>query len=349
MGIVIVGSGIAGITCAEELAKAGLAVTLVTRETAGHYSRPLLSHGFSNDDVEQRIVTRAFDALRQHGIQVHAGCEARAIDGAARKLACAGAQGPFSLDYDTLVLAPGSEAFVPPPLMAFRENFHVLNSLDDLIALRRLRQQALKQGQRPRWALIGGGLIGCEVASDLAKAGDNVVLFHMADRLMERQLLEDDAATLLQVFQQSDIAVELNCNVASIEADGNWRVVVTDRGRHGGFPEALVGPLRGGFHGVLVACGFKPRTQLAQAAGLPVQRGISVDGFLRTADPAIHAVGDAAQYADGRVYAFIAPIRSQAQWLARYLAGATNEAWVPPVFHPKAKIHGFTASHPYRL
>lgn len=338
MSIVIVGSGIAGVTCAEALIKAGREVSLVTQETVGHYSRPLLSHGFSRDDIEQRIVARGCDALRQEGIQVHAGCVVVCLDVVDQRLTCTGADGvEFTLDYDTLVLAPGSEAFVPPPLQAYRQWFHVLNSLDDLLVLRRLRQTALDQGQQPKWAMIGGGLIGCEVASDLAKAGDTVTLFHVADRLMERLLREDDAATLLQTFRQTGIAVELGCDVAAIEANGEFRTVLTGAARHDGF------------HGVIVACGFKPRVRLAQEAGLPVQRGISVDGFLRTADAHIHALGDAAQCSDGHIYAFIAPIRAQALWLASYLSGATSEPWVPPVFHPKAKVHGFTAIHPYQF
>lgn len=133
------------------MAKTGRAVTLVTRETAGHYSRPMLSHGFSHDDIEQRIVTRSFEQLRQNGIQVRAGCDAVRIDAAVRQLACVGGEGEFSLDYETLILAPGSEAFVPPPLSASRENFQVLNSLADLLALRRIRQQALDDGRRPKW------------------------------------------------------------------------------------------------------------------------------------------------------------------------------------------------------
>lgn len=336
MSIVIVGSGIAGVTTAETLAKAGQEVALVTRESAGHYSRPMLSHGFSHADVEQRIITRRFDELRQHGIQVHAGCEAQQIDLTSRRLQVAGAEGEFALDYDSLILAPGSDAFVPPPLLAFRGQFQVLNSLDDLLALRRLRQTVLDSGRQPRWGLIGGGLIGCELASDLAKAGDRVSLFHMADRLMERQLQPDDSAVLQEHFLQTGIQMHFSCNVSAIEADGDGRAVATDSGRHSGFD------------GVIVACGFKPRIQLAQQAGLATQRGISVDGFLRCSAPQVYAVGDAAQCSDGKVYAFIAPIRSQALWLAQHLAGGGSPAaWTPPAFHPKAKIHGFTASHPY--
>lgn len=336
MNTVIIGSGIAGFTCAEALAKAGQAVSLVTRETAGHYSRPMLSHGFSREDVEQRIVMRRFEEMQQQGIRVYRGCDALAINPAGRSLRCQGGDGEFTLDYDTLILAPGSDAFIPPPLQAFRGQFHVLNSLGDLLALRRLRQAVLDSGGQPRWGLIGGGLIGCEMASDLAKAGDAVSVFHMADRLMERQLQPDDSAVLQEHFAQSGIQMHFNCNVAAIEtATDERKAVATDSGRHADFD------------GVIVACGFKPRIQLAQQAGLATQRGISVDGFLRCSTPQVYAVGDAAQCSDGKVYAFIAPIRSQALWLAQHLAGGDQPAWTPPAFHPKAKIHGFTAAHPY--
>jgi NAD(P)H-nitrite reductase large subunit len=60
-------------------------------------------------------------------------------------------------------------------------------------------------------------------------------------------------------------------------------------------------------------------------------------------------VGDVAELPNGKIYAFILPIRSQAHWLARYLAGQEQDGWMPPVFTTKAKVHGFDAIHPYTL
>jgi NAD(P)H-nitrite reductase large subunit len=114
-----------------------------------------------------------------------------------------------------------------------------------------------------------------------------------------------------------------------------------------GYAVKLENGSEAGFHGIIVACGFKPRTDLAKTAGLEVNRGIVVDPYLRTQDPDIHAIGDAAECADGRLYAYIMPIRHQAMWLARFLAGAASEPWQPPAFKPRAKVHGFVADHPY--
>jgi NAD(P)H-nitrite reductase large subunit len=201
--------------------------------------------------------------------------------------------------------------------------------------LRTFRQGFLDQNRRPHWAIIGGGLIGCEVASDLAVSGDPVTLFHVMDRLMERQLEAEDSQRLLEILKTSGVDVLLNQSVQSLARDGE-KVSVTN----GAAAE---------FDGVIVACGFKPRTEPAQQAGLDVGRGIKVNGGLQTSDPDIFALGDVAELPNGKLYAYILPIRSQAQWLAGRLAGREDSDWTPPAFTTKAKVHGFEAVHPYHL
>ena len=337
MHIVIIGSGMAGITLAEELRKrsAETRITVLTRETHGYYSRPMLSHGFSREDVETKIILKSFAALGSAGIEVRTNTDVLAIDRAARTVSLRHNGEDTVVGYDTLVLAPGSEAFIPPPFRSAAGLYRIVNSLDDLIGLRRERAEILARGERPRWAVVGGGLIGCEVASDLATAGDDVTLFHALPRLMERQLVEEDSATLLTVLEGLGIDVRLDAGAEGFERDGGKLAIRQS--------EALAS----GFDGIIVATGFKPRTELAQAAGLEVNRGIVVDGFLRTSDPDIFALGDAAECADGRIYAYVMPIRQQALWLAAYLSGETESPWQPPVFKPRAKVHGFTAAHPY--
>jgi NAD(P)H-nitrite reductase large subunit len=80
--------------------------------------------------------------------------------------------------------------------------------------------------------------------------------------------------------------------------------------------------------------------ELARQAGLPVARGILVDPYLRTQDPAIYAAGDVAQ-AGERLFPFVSPIRSQALWLAEHLAGRRDAPWIAPAFTPVLKVHGF--------
>jgi NAD(P)H-nitrite reductase large subunit len=337
MHVVVIGSGIGGITFAEKYRALvpHAQITLLTSENLGYYARPLLSHGFSRDNIEQTIVLKSFAALREHNIAVIGGVTVTGIDRGNRLLTVSGAQDFTGLAYDTLILALGSEAFVPPPLQSYQGLFFVLNSLADLKVLRSFRHGILEQHRPPRWAMIGGGLIGCEVASDLAVAGDKVSLFHMMDRLMERQLAEQDSHSLLGVLQASGVDVLLNQSVQGFEKSG------------AGFNVLTAAEKRGDFDGIIVACGFKPRTALAAGAGLQTGRGIKTDQFLRTGDAGIYALGDVAELPNGKLYAFIRPILEQAQWLAKYLSGQEQQPWQPPVFSPKAKVHGFEAEHPY--
>ncbi len=340
MQIVIIGSGVAGVSFAEKYcALSGDAdeITLVTNEHDGYYSRPLLSRGFSKDDIEQSIILKPFDKLRESNINVLCGAEVTAINRADKSIDINGSCQEKALQYDKLILALGSSAFIPPPFKPYGPLFFSLNSLADLKAMRKFRQDFLSQNQHPSWAIIGGGLIGCEVASDLAVVGDSVTLFHAMDRLMERQLVAEDSTLLLQVLQQSGVEVLLNQSVQKFIKEEDKVCVRTE--------------VTTEFDGLIVACGFKPRTELAELAGLETGRGIKVNAQLQTSDESIYALGDVAELPSGKLYAFILPIRSQALWLAGFFAGQQQgaEGWMSPVFTTKAKVHGFEAVHPYNV
>jgi len=339
MHVIIIGSGIAGVSFAEKFRShsADDKITLITRENDGYYSRPLLSRGFSKNDIEQSIILKSFDKLRASDITVISGAEITAINRSDKTVAITGSCQEKSLHYDELILATGSSAFIPPPFRPYNELFFCLNSLVDLKALRKFRQGLLNQNRKPEWAIIGGGLIGCEVASDLAVSGDNVTLFHAMDRLMERQLVTEDSALLLDILQNSGVKVLLNQDVKGFAKQEDKVCVIT-----GATTE---------FDALIVSCGFKPRTELAEQAGLEIGRGIKVNQCMQTSDEAIYALGDVAELPNGKLYAFIIPIRSQAHWLAGFIAGQDHEqqGWTPPVFTTKAKVHGFDAVHPYNV
>ncbi|MDD5321822.1 MAG: FAD-dependent oxidoreductase [Methylococcales bacterium] len=335
MHIIIIGSGIAGVSFAEKYRSFSAVdqITLITRENDGYYSRPLLSRGFSKNDIEQFIILKTFDKLRASGINIISGVEIKAINSSDKTVAINGSSREKSLQYDKLVLATGSSAFIPPPFRPYKDLFFCLNSLVDLKALRKFRLGITNQNRQPDWAIIGGGLIGCEVASDLAFSGDKVTLFHAMDRLMERQLVAEDSALLLEVLQNSGVKVLLNQDVKGF-AKRKEKVCV----KNGVTTE---------FDALIVSCGFKPRTELAELAGLEIGRGIKVNQYMQTSDESIYALGDVAELPNAKLYAFILPIRSQAHWLAGFIAGKEHDGWIPPVFTTKAKVHGFEAVHPY--
>jgi NAD(P)H-nitrite reductase large subunit len=305
MRIVVIGSGLAGVTFAEAAA-ARHDVTLITAETLGYYSRPRLSHGMAlSDEAAAKIVLKPFSALA--GVRLQAGRRVETID---------------ELKYDVLVLATGSAARIPPPLLTSAPHILTLNSLDDLLTLRRRHAKSRSEGRTPHWAVIGGGLIGCELASDLHKAGDRVTIFHRESRLIELQLDEAQSQALHEHFAARSIEVRYGQDVRGLDR----HMVFTAQGE--------AGP----YDGIIVSTGFAPRIELARDAGLATARGIVVDERLRTAVPSIYALGDVAEVG-GRLYPFVSPIRSQALWLAKHLEGQGEPAWTPPAFTPIIKIH----------
>ncbi len=336
MHIIIIGSGIAGVSFAEKYRSYSTddEITLITGENSGYYSRPLLSRGFSKDDIEQTIILKTFDKLRANNITVISGVKITAIN-RTDKTVTSSSQDDSPLHYDKLILATGSAAFIPPPFKPYGELFFCLNSLADLKALRKFRSEITRQNRLPAWAIIGGGLIGCEVASDLAVSGDPVTLFHAQDRLMECQLVAEDSALLLEVLQNSGVKVLLNQDVKGFSKQDNKVCVDTKISTE--------------FDALIVSCGFKPRTELAELADLEVGRGIKVNQSMQTSDESIYALGDVAEFPNGKLYAFILPIRNQAHWLAGFIAGQELPNWTPPVFTTKAKVHGFEAVHPYNV
>jgi len=140
---------------------------------------------------------------------------------------------------------------------------------------------------------------------------------------------------LLEVLQNSGVKVLLNQDVQGFSKQEDKVCVKTG--------------VTTEFDALIVACGFKPRTELAELAGLEVGRGIKVNQCMQTSDETIYALGDVAELPNGKLYAFILPIRSQAHWLAGFIAGKEQNCWAPPVFTTRAKVHGFEAVHPYNL
>lgn len=336
MNIIIIGSGIAGVTFAEKFRTLSpeSSITLLTKENYGYYSRPMLSRGFSQDGIEQSIIIKSFDELREQNIRVLESVTVTEVDKVIQTVHIQGVM-EETLTYDRLIIATGSAAFIPPPFQPYRGSFYLFNSLHDLIELRHKQKDILHGKKRAtKWAIIGGGLIGCEVASDLAVAGDKVSLFHAEARLMERQLVPEDSLKLLAVMQSHSIDVKFQQAVQAIEKVGDQTHILTQDGTFE-------------FDVVIVSCGFKPRIELAKQIGLETQRGIRVNQTLQTSDKNIFALGDVAELPDNKLYAYILPIRKQALWLADYLSGQETVSWQPPAFSAVAKVHGFKADHPY--
>ncbi|ORW07321.1 nitrite reductase [Mycobacterium lacus] len=224
--------------------------------------------------------------------------------------------------YDTLVLATGSYAFVPPVPGHDLPACHVYRTLDDLDAIRADAQRALDSGHARAGVVIGGGLLGLEAANALRQFGLQTHVIEMMPRLMAQQIDEAGGALLARMITDLGIAVHVGTGTESIESvehpDGSTSVRV--RVRDGLNEKVIDAGL------VVFAAGIRPRDELARAAGLTIadRGGVLTDLSCRTSDPDIYAVGEVAAI-EGRCYGLVGPGYTSAEVVAdRLLDGAAE-------------------------
>jgi NAD(P)H-nitrite reductase large subunit len=282
---------------ADELAAAGRAVTLLGDEPHPPYNRILLSavlegtHDVSaivlplHPDVDLRLDARV--------VEVHAAD--REVELADRT----------RVPYDVLVLATGSIPTLPPIRGLVRvdgrlhEKVHAFRSLADCQRLDAAIPHATSA------VVVGGGLLGLQVARALARRGLEVEVVEGGEHLLRSQVDANAGAILARDLRRLGTRVYTGARATRLTDEG----LVLDNGVV--LPTDLV----------VLTAGGRPSTALARRAGLDVRRGVVVDAQLRTSDPHVHAIGDCAQHRD-QVTGFVPPAWEQAALLARYLTGA---------------------------
>lgn len=305
MRIVIVGAGMAAARLAEGLAdQPGHQVTLLGDEPHPPYNRILLSAVLEGTHAPGSLTLPAGDADLRLGARVVE------IHRAEREVELADRS---RVPYDVLVLATGSIPTLPPIRGLVRvdgrldERVHAFRSLEDC-----LRLDAALRGSRParparppeRAVVVGGGLLGLQVARALAVRGLATEVVEGGDHLLRSQVDARAGAILARDLARLGTAVYTGARVTRLTGTG----LVLDNGC------TLDTDL------VVLTAGGRPSTALARRAGLDVRRGIVVDHLLRTSDPAIHAIGDCAQHG-GQVTGFVPPAWEQAGLLVRHLGG----------------------------
>ncbi|MFF3888813.1 NAD(P)/FAD-dependent oxidoreductase [Streptomyces sp. NPDC001914] len=300
--VVVIGAGLAGVRLARRIGELGGSALVVGEEEHRPYNRVLLAEVLAGRYEPEVISLPAPPELVRARVT--------GIDRLARTVRRSDGT---EIAYDTLVLATGSNPVLPPLRGLFTdthhelpEGVHAFRTMDDCLGL----SKAVRPGVRA--VVVGGGLLGVSAARALAVRGAQVVLAQQAERLMERQLDPNASKLVLRHLLDLGVEVHTECRVRDVRClGGAVRSVELADGY------ALDADL------VVLACGVRPRSGLAEAAGLAVHKGVLVDDELRTSDPYIRAIGDCAQH-DGTLYGLAAPALEQADVLAELLAGNAN-------------------------
>lgn len=271
----IVGGGMTGDAAVHgirELDGAG-SIRVFGAETHPAYNRPPLSKGLWKGKPLESI----WRAVEEQGVTYHRGRTVRSIDPAGKRVT--DDQGGVHT-FDKLLLATGAT----PRRLAFGgDQVIYYRTLDDY---RRLR--ALSEKGR-RFAVIGGGFIGSEVAAALAMSGREVVLIFPDDGISSRIFPPDLARSLNDYYREKGVEVLSGTSVVGLEPSRGKQVVKV-RATSSGQEKSLE------VDGVVAGIGVQPNAELAQAAGLEIANGIRVDASLRTKHPDIFAAGDVASF-----------------------------------------------------
>ena len=308
--LVVAGFGMVAYKLVERLAAfeaLGLyEVTVIGEEPYPAYDRVHLTGWFEHRD-RQRLSLGGPDWSRDMGIRAVTGIRVTSIDRDNKVVRTGDGQ---RFPYDRLVLATGSSVFVPSIEGADADGVFPYRTIDDLD---RILQRAV---EARRAIVVGGGVLGIEVADALRRLGLGVVMLEAGPCLMRRQLDWDAAGLLEARIRELGISIVAGARSRGIETREDGQLVLT---LDGGKP-----PLAADM--IVMASGVRPRDELARDCGLAVasgRGGIVVDDELRTTDPAIHAIGECASH-KGVVYGLVAPGYRMAEVLADILAGGAS-------------------------
>jgi assimilatory nitrate reductase electron transfer subunit len=310
--VVVVGYGMAGARLVSHL-HGRATVTVLGAEEHPAYNRILLSNVVAGKARESDV---RLSEPSCPGVQLRLGVTAVGLDPVARTVF--GSDGlPYG--YDRLVLATGAEPVLPPIKGLVRDD----GSLPDRVAAFRTLddcRRILDLAQGAGSALVlGGGLLGLEAARGLAARGLTVTVVHPLGHLMERQLDPPAGAVLVTALSALGVDVVLDAPALAVQERPN-RIEAFLARADGRSASSRAEGVRLDADLMVVACGVRPCTGLAEAAGLGVDRGILVDDRLRTTDPHIYAIGDCAQHA-GTVGGLVASAWEQARVVADIVTG----------------------------
>jgi NADPH-dependent 2,4-dienoyl-CoA reductase/sulfur reductase-like enzyme len=276
--IVVIGGGPAGVFAAIEAKRTDPAarVVLLTDEACEPYEKPPLSKAvLTGKALPEHALIAGSGGTAAHNVVLEQTAICTGIDRAARVVTTASGR---DYNYDALVIATGSLVRELQQFPLGMPHVHYLRTESDARAL----AGALRQARH--LLVVGGGLIGLEVAASATELGIATTVLEVAPRILARVCDEETSAFLAGEHRRHGVDLRTGATIGDVRARDEGIVVATGSG------EPIDADL------VVVGTGVKPNDTLAAAAGLATDNGIVVDAHCRTSDPAIFAAGDAVRF-----------------------------------------------------
>ena len=308
-GIVIIGSGFAARQLVKNIRKQdpNIPLTLIAADSMDEYNKPDLSHVVSRgQNADDLTLQTAGEFAEQYNLRLFPHTWVSDIDADNQRVKSQDRE----WRYDKLVLATGATPFIPP--VPGRELMLTLNSQREYGAA----QSQLRDAKRV--LIVGGGLIGCELAMDFCRAGKAVTVVDNSASVLSALMPPEASSRLQHRLTDMGVHLMLKTQLESLEQSADGIRVTLDRQR-----TVMV-------DAVVASAGLRPETALARHAGLKTHRGVVVNSQLQTSHPAIYALGDCAEI-NGMVLPFLQPILLSAMCLGKNLLAQQGELKLPPM------------------
>jgi nitrite reductase (NADH) large subunit len=304
MKYLIIGNGIAGTEAALAIRKNDPdgEISIISQSQHLFYYRPRLIDYLADEIPLDRFTVYKSEFYDKMNIRNILGTKIEKINTREKK-AISGEGSEF--EYDKLLLATGADCFVPRIDGVDKKGVFSLRGVFDADNIKAYCKDITDV------VLVGGGLLGLEVAFSLTKLGLKVTCVEFFDRLLPRQLDQEGAGLLKRLLEEKGLSFVFPDSVAAIEGEGKVGGVVLRSGKQ----------LKA--DAVIICAGIRVRDKLAREAGIEVSKGIVVDDHMRTSVDNISAAGDAIQH-QGRLYGLWPAAKEQGRIAGLNMAGVST-------------------------
>ena len=316
MDYLIIGAGAAGVSAAKEILKNRKKddkISIFTDENYPFYYRPRLIECLSGEVEVEEIIINDEQWFEDNNINLHLDEKITEIDLGNKVIKSNSDQ----YNYDKLLLANGSHCFVPPFSGVDLENIFTLRTAADLKVINKAAEKAKKA------VVVGGGLLGLEIAYNFARAGLDTTVLEVAPYLLPMQLDKKGGDLLEQKLKENDVKVITDATTKGFDGQQSVEKVVLE-------DQEIEADL------VLISTGVRSNTSLIENLDIEINNGVKVNSKMQTSNPDVYAAGDVAEY-EGEIYGIWPPSLAQGRVAGTVMSGG------------EAEFDGYVRSHKLKV
>ncbi|MEO6720563.1 MAG: molybdopterin-dependent oxidoreductase [Ferruginibacter sp.] len=293
-------------------------IEVFSKENFPFYNRVLLPDYITGALPWDNLVKMTAAEERQYKIKLHRGVSVESIDREGKTITDSNGDLHY---YDVLIMATGSRAAVLRDMPSLKGIFTMRSRLD----ADQFRTHV--DPAKGKVVILGGGLLGIELAASLREVNVEVTIVQRISRLMDRQLDPLGSQLLHEELLEKGVDIYYNDEIERFLGETNITGIRLKSG------------LIINCQAIVVAIGTMPNIEIAKTAGIECKRGVLVDEYLKTSDPNIFAIGEIAEF-KGFLYGITAAAEQQAAIVARYMNGDISKYYEGSLLMNILKMHG---------